>query len=297
MAHKRIHVLTVAMLIFFASIAINTTAQTLYGLDFQLYPHLWTLESATGNTQADLGEVLVSGYTVAGSRGMATDPTDGTLYAILYVADVQFPAIEGHLLVTINLNNAIGTEIAFMTQGIRDLTFDSYGNLFGISGGPNQSSIPDHLFAVDKATGALTDLAPVGTTGTNPRNHSIAFRPSDSNVIYHRYGSTGFETIALDPPYTLTEIGTNDIGMSINISMVYDTEVDVFRTAETPGGGGVPYYWVTIDESGLRTDTGIALPEVLMGLAFDQAGTVVDNLFVDGFETGDTSGWDSSAGE
>ena len=29
---------------------------------------------------------------------------------------------------------------------------------------------------------------------------------------------------------------------------------------------------------------------ILMGLAFDQAGTVVDNLFVDGFETGDTSG-------
>lgn len=297
MAYRRVHILMVTMLIILASIAVNTNAQTLYGLDFQLYPHLRTLESTTGAALTDLGEVLVSGYTVTGSRGMATDPTDGTLYAILYVADVQFPAIEGHLLVTINPSNAYGTEIALLTQGIRDLTFDSYGNLFGISGGPNQSSIPDHLFAVDKATGALTDLAPIGTTGTNPRNHSIAFRPSDPDVIYHRYGSTGFETIALDPPYTLTEIGTNDIGMLINISMVYDTALDVFRTAETPGGGGVPYYWVTIDESGVRTDTGIALGEVLMGLAFDQAGTVFETLFVDGFETGDTTGWSSSVGD
>ncbi len=66
----------------------------------------------------------------------------------------------------------------------------------------------DHLFAVDKTTAVLTDLAAVGTTGANPRNHSIAFNPNDPGVIFHRYGSIGFEVIDIAPPHNFSEIGT-----------------------------------------------------------------------------------------
>lgn len=283
--------LMIAMILCVAMTSVGASAQTLYGIEFQMSPHLWTIDKGTGNALTDIGAVTVSGYQVVGARGMATNPTDGTLYAILYANDVVLPAIEGHLLVTVNTATAHGTLIVMLDQGIRDLTFDASGHLYGVSGGPNQSSIPDHLFAIDKTTGALTDLGPAGTNGSNPRNHALAFMPSNPGVLYHRYGSTGFETIEIVPPYTRTEIGTNDIGMLINVSLVFDNDSGLFRTAENPGGGGVPYTWVTIDENGVRTDLGIDLPVILNGLAFDQAGTIGDALFVDGFELGDTTGW------
>lgn len=295
---KTSHILisTVLTLVFVLMVAQTVEAQTLYGTEFQMSPHLWIIDSATGNTLTDVGEIAVVGYTIAGTRGMATDPTDGTLYSILYAAEVVLPANEGHLLVSLNTNNGTGTRIGsdFLTQGLRDLTFDPSGQLYGVSGGPNNSSIPDHLFAIDKTSAVLTDLTVVGTTGTNPRNHSIAYNPNHPGVIYHRYGSIGFETIDIAPPHSFSEIGTNDLGSYTNVSLVFDSDANLFRTAEVVSGGLDPYGWVTIDTAGLRTDTGFDLPVVLNGLAFDQAGTIGGSLFSDGFENGDLLGWDSA---
>lgn len=289
---RRIHRYMAAAFLMSTMIGIHADSQTLYSIDHNITPHLWTLDTLTGSVATDIGGVSATGYTVAGARCLATDPTDGTLYAVLYAADIVLPANEGHLLVTLNPANAAGTPIVLLSQGIRDITFDAAGQLYGVSGGPNQSSIPDHLFAIDKATGSLTDLSPVGTTGTNPRNHALAFMPNRPGVLYHRYGMTGFETITTTPPHTRTEIGTNDLGMLISSPMVFDNAAGMFRTGENPGGAGVPYRWVTLLPDGVKTDTGFALPFALFGYAFDQEGTIGTGLvFADDFESGGTTNW------
>ncbi|MFQ5651813.1 MAG: FlgD immunoglobulin-like domain containing protein [bacterium] len=119
----------------------------LYAIDS--FNSLHTVDPATGATS-------FMGNTGAPIRGMAFDPTDGTLWGS---AGAGVDAIF-----TIDKTTGAATFVGATGLGgsTPDIHFDAAGNLFGSKGGGFFSGGNNALISIDKATGAGTVIGPIG---------------------------------------------------------------------------------------------------------------------------------------
>ena len=223
---------------------------------------LRTIDRTTCATVSIIGTLSIAGDTINYVRGMAMDPTTGTMYGI-YVSESAL------YIGTINLSTAVVTPVSTDTgfvEWLRDLTFDASGQLYAVSG--NDGTNPNTLFTVNKSTGALA--VKVALSGT--REHGIAFNPATPTVLYHTYGTaatgdSGLETVNV-ATNAINPIGSTPDSAFREYGIVWDPMSQVFRVTNTADD------WITIGLDGTRTDTGSECALSYFGLAFDQTTTV-----------------------
>jgi hypothetical protein len=198
---------------------------------------------------------------------MAMDPTTGTMFA----TDAEY-------LYTIDL--ATGNTFQLGLNGdvvIRDLTFDDFGRLYGVTG--SQGSDPHSLHVINPVNASVT--LKVGLNGTS--GHGIAYDPRNPDRIYHLAWGV-FERIDLSTD-SVTSIGlSGDPIPGRPLGLVYDPVDDIFRFFDSTG----QYY--TVNRDGDVTASGNQNPTLYLGIGFDQRTTEVI-LFRDGFDGGTTDLW------
>ncbi len=106
-----------------------------------------------------LGSLDIANDSVLGINGLATDPTDGTVYAIVRLRDNLDRKKRD--LVTIDLNALSATRVGTLSEdGVASLAFYPNGTLYAATGdgAPN----PESLWRVDKTDASMTLIVPMG---------------------------------------------------------------------------------------------------------------------------------------
>lgn len=141
--------------------------------------------------------ITVPARTITGAVALTRDPTSGIAYAIVKASGVA----NGRLLISINLDTAVGAEIGNLGDNFSSLAFRSDGQLFGVTG--DGATVPETLYLINK-TNATKTLATA--LGNGADGEVIAYNPND-NALYHFSGGTvTFEKVLATSPYTVTPI-------------------------------------------------------------------------------------------
>jgi hypothetical protein len=203
----------------------------LYGLVFD--PSNFEFNLVTINTTTGIS-TLVGIAPMGDWRGMAFDPTDGTLWA----------STAGEEIYVINPETGEPTLIG--TTGldgvIPDIHFDEMGNLYGAIGG---GSVPNRLISINKMTGTGTIIGFIGFT-------------SVSGLASRQQPLVGSQ-IGVIPPivnFGITEVGGTSLQRTVTIRSVGSTNLTVSGISD-PGSpfslSNVPSLPVTIPPGGSET--------------------------------------------
>ncbi len=206
------------------------------------------IDPVTGATISSVA-ITLSGQTVTQGLGLAVDPTDGTMYALLNIG------LATRELVTINPGTGVATDIgpADDGAGIRmvDITFATDGTLYGISCNSVfgcSASDPNTLFTIDKGTGVPTAVT-VLTEGNG--GHAIGFNPAD-NLIYHSTGEGVqntdelFETVdPAGPTITNVPLSVDDPGFEFTALGFWGN--GIFIASDRQGN-----IWVVVSDGRIR---------------------------------------------
>jgi hypothetical protein len=269
------------------ALADPTAGRHLYSVDAAT-PFIATVDPATG-LDTGLRVMTLANGVVSGANGLAVDPTDGTFYAVLRTVNFQ------RHLATIDPTTGIATQISTMPYPVASMAFDASGQLYVVTGegGP----LPETLFTVNKATGALTV---VQALSNDDGSEALAFNSSSDPVLgmqmYRGTGSAAPIMQRFDPtilPLTVVDITySGDLPPSAvheATAMAYDSAQDIFYGAKWRGFDNWMFYSVTptgvvnhissrIDEIGQVIPPGGVRPGLVpkKGLAFSNGAPSVD---------------------
>lgn len=136
----------------------------------------------------------LEGETVSGNVGLAEDPTDRSIYAVLKVAG-------GRALARFDATSATYTQVALLADRFASITFDSAGQLYGVTG--NGGSTPETLYKIDKVTGEATLVRGLGAGADG---EVIQYNPDDGKIYHWSGGTSFFEAITMTEPYDVTSL-------------------------------------------------------------------------------------------
>ncbi len=242
---------------------------------------LRTINPADASTVTSV-TITLAGQTVFFGNGLATDPTNGTLYAIVRT-DVGV-----RRLVTIIPGTGVATDIGDLGDSFAGLAFDTAGNLFGVTGaGANLESA---LFQINKATAAPTYIMGFrrGDGG-----EALGFNPNDSR-LYHAAGNGDSGSGDYDP---ITNTGgifesVNPAGIGISDIPITTPLTDEEAQAITFSQSENLFYWkqnhgdgplFTVTPAGAPTQIIDFLGHQAKGLAFVGAGVATCGPIVEEF--------------
>lgn len=169
--------------------------------------------------------ITVPGRTITGAVALAMDPTTGVAYAVAKATGVS----GGRLLITINLDTAVGTEIGNLGDNFSSLAFRGDGQLFGVTG--DGATVAETLYLINKANASKTLATALGNGADG---EVIAFNPTDG-AFYHWSGPSGgqfFERILATAPYTVTTISSNVAGANEVFGAVWDSTRNAFLVSD-----------------------------------------------------------------
>ena len=119
--------------------------------------NLYSLNVTTG-LATSLGAMLLAGDSIKSATGLATDPTTGTIYGVVFLASNTG---KNRTLVTINPSTLVVTKVATLGQdGIADIAFMLDGTLVGVTG--DGATNPENLYSINKTTAACTFIIALG---------------------------------------------------------------------------------------------------------------------------------------
>ncbi len=151
-------------------------------------------------------QITVPGFEVETTNGLAIDPTDGEMYAVVRlgelplarsgprpVAGASGPPLRA--LITLDRATAVGALVGELPTGLAGLAFKADGTLLGVSG--DGGSQPETLFEIDK-TDATVNL--ILALGNGDDGEAIACH--ENGLLYHASGidpgEMFFESVDLD---------------------------------------------------------------------------------------------------
>ena len=118
---------------------------------------LYSIDRATAAVTT-LGTLTISGDVVDWCNGLARDPISGTVYA---VATLGSNVGRERTLTQLDANALTLTSVAVLSEdGVAGITFLPDGTLIAVTG--DGATNPEELWSVDKATGAMTLIMPLG---------------------------------------------------------------------------------------------------------------------------------------
>ncbi|MES2701218.1 MAG: T9SS type A sorting domain-containing protein [Bacteroidota bacterium] len=231
---------------------------------------LWTFNPADYSVIMRMGPTL-SGFTITGINGLATNPVTGVHYAILKVSGVS-----GRVLATIDLRTGVATQIGNLGDNFATIAFTPDGRLFGVTG--DGGSVSETMYEISTADASKTLFK---TLGAGDDGEVIMYN-NENHYFYHWSGGTvvweRFDTTAAGAIESLTYTGAPG--------------GETFGALDLGGGqmlvsniGSTFTIWDTL---GNITPTGAALPDDIRGLVIDTAVTTVSADGPLGFCSGDS---------
>jgi len=150
------------------------------------------------NTGATISSVRISlaGEDVTGGTGIAHNPADGKIYALLKVEE------DERRLVTIDPQTGVATLVGDTNTKVASLTFNP-GTLYSI----NRDNFPNTLSTISTVDGSVTDLCDLDDSdGTG-----LAFNPNDGLLYYTTSGEfQRIDDFNVDP-CDVTDIAISDL--------------------------------------------------------------------------------------
>ncbi|WP_010230322.1 HYR domain-containing protein [Gillisia marina] len=196
--------------------------------------------------------ITVGGNPVNGLNGMDRSPINNEVYIVVK------PSGGGRRLATLDPLTGVATIIGSnFSENFASITFDSVGNLFGVTG--DGSSTSESLFSINPSTGAITYLTGLGAGSDG---EAIAFNPDDG-LIYHWSGrDSNFAFESIDP---VTLVIT-----SIPVSGYLTDEI---LGAQYLGNGefilaNLDQEFVTMTTTGFSTQLGDTAPNYYKGMEY-----------------------------
>jgi hypothetical protein len=166
-----------------------------------------------------LGSLDIANDSVLGINGLATDPTDGTVYAIVRLRDAADRKRRD--LVTINLNSLMASSLGTLSEdGVASLAFYPNGTLYAATG--DGATNPESLWRVDKTDASMTLIIPMGD---GDDGEAIAYIPAHLGGTLAVAASDGvalFADLMIDAPadgYTLIATAP---GLTAAVSVPFD---------------------------------------------------------------------------
>jgi len=151
-------------------IAFETGSGRLIGAS-ALTDSLVDVNPSTGGS-TPLGRVAISGDSIEGFTGLAVDPTNGTMYAVVRLRNN--PNRKTRNLVTLDVSALAATDVATLSEtGVSGITFLPDGTLLGVTG--DGADNPETLWSVNKTDGVMTSILPMGNGADG---ESIAATPA-----------------------------------------------------------------------------------------------------------------------
>jgi hypothetical protein len=195
--------------------------------------------------------ITVPGRTITGAVALTLDPTTNIAYAVVKATGVS----GGRLLVTINLDTAVGTEIGNLGDNFSSLAFRSDGQLFGVTG--DGATVPETLYLINKATAAKTLATALGNGADG---EVIAFNPNDGALYHFSGGTVVFERVQATPPYAVTPIVTGLTGVGEVFGAVWDPSRNAFLVSD------ISSTLTVVNTAGTVTSTVGTFPTDIRGL-------------------------------
>jgi len=195
--------------------------------------------------------ITVPGRTITGAVALTLDPTTGIAYAVAKATGVS----GGRLLITINLDTAVGTEVGNLGDNFSSLAFRADGQLFGVTG--DGATVPETLYMINKATGAKTLATALGNGADG---EVIAFNPNDGAFYHFSGGTVVFERVQATAPYAVTPIVTGLTGVGEVFGAVWDPSRNAFLVSD------INSTLFVVNTSGTVTSTVGTFPTDIRGL-------------------------------
>ena len=176
------------------------------------------------------------------------------------------------MLVTIDPDTGIATEIGDPRHALNSLAFGADGTLYTV-GGTNTPN-DGRLLTISTVDATFQDFTGISGGGGQPGGgaHNIAFNPDDG-LLYHIYDTFDFQMESID----LTDGSTTAVPVSGNtfqniLGFTYASSEGQFLAANNN------WDWLTITATGLSTEVGTDTfgGDVARGLAFGLAPAACD---------------------
>lgn len=178
-----------AFLFTLPSLAGSPAVPTLYGLqngfEFPDRHRLLTIDPVTAAITSAV-QVVVPGFELTGSVGLARQPGTGTLFVLERGFQPKGAAAPNTMLGTIDSATGIVSVIGTMDDRFSSITFLPDGRLFAATG--DGAAIPESLYEVDPITAQATRL---GFMGHGNDGEALGATPDGS--IYHASGNVAGE--------------------------------------------------------------------------------------------------------
>ena len=210
----------------------------LYSIDRSNPPVLREIDPTTAETVSEI-DISLAGFDpdeIQGGTGLATNPLTGDLFALLKLdsKDDEKNKPQDRTLVTVNPETGIATILGDpgdTGDAFAEISFDSSGNLFGVTG--DGAVVPETLFTLDKTDGTAEELCELGN---GEGGETIAYN-SANGILYHGSGFTDnqvFETIDGTSGETcdVTDIGLKGVDISEFTALTFGVDEGLFFAAD-----------------------------------------------------------------
>lgn len=192
---KKLYLLALVCFAGIAAYAQTTVSRTtsIYAGTSPFQDSMWTFKSTDYSVVRRMAPSM-SGFTITGVNGIATDPTSGEHYAI-----VKASGVTGRLLVKMNVQTGVCTNIGNLHANFSTLAFNENGTLWGVTGdGANPSEV---MFWINKSTADTTRFRALGAGADGevitfcPDNHKFYHWSGNGTVVWERFDTTGTDVI------------------------------------------------------------------------------------------------------
>lgn len=168
---------------------------------------LFELDASTATTTL-LGQVTLAGDSIIGMNGLATDPSDGGVYAVAQLRGNANRRVRN--LIRIDVGALTATIIGTLSEdGVAGLTFLPNGDLIAVTG--DGATNPESLWSADKTTAAMTLIVAMGLGDDGEAIASVPARLGGSLTVAANSGIASFDDLQVDAPgdgYTLVFTAT-----------------------------------------------------------------------------------------
>lgn len=179
---------------------------------------LYELNPTTANATL-LGALTIANDSVLGINGLATDPADGAVYAIVRLRDAASRKTRD--LVTVDPGSLTATRIGTLSEdGVSSLAFLGDGTLLATTG--DGATHPESLWTVDKSTASMTLIIAMGDGDDGEAIASIPAHLAGTLSMAAVDGMVSFSDLTIDAPASGYTLVATAPGLTTAVSLAFD---------------------------------------------------------------------------
>ncbi len=185
------------------------------------HPHRNEMYELNPSTAAAtlLGGLDIANDSVLGINGLATDPTDGSIYAVVRLRDNVNRRMRD--LVTVDVNALVTTRIGTLSEeGVASLAFYPDGTLYAATG--DGGTHPESLWSVDKTDASMKLIVPMGEGNTGEAIVCVPAHLSGTLAVTAAEGVAVFSDLTIDAPAEGYVLIATAPGLATTLSVPFD---------------------------------------------------------------------------